>query len=290
MSGLSSLLSNQKLLALFAAHSSAFFFGTSAVFGVLVKADAIQIVFYRCLFCALSLFFIFKMTNKKLVTDTTHLKMFALNGVLLGGHWFSFFLSVKLGGAAIAALSYMVFPIFLVFLEPLFYRTAFKLIKLPLSLFTLLGVFLIVPNFSLENDVFLGTMAGVLSGLLFALLAIWNRKLTQKFSPFLLNFWQTAFGALFTAPFLFYSTFPATAHDLMWLLVLGVICTAGSHGLFIFGLRHVSVHSAGIIVSMEGIYTMIFAYFFLQENITLRMLAGGMIILLSAFLTNRTDD
>ena len=45
-----------------------------------------------------------------------------LGGVLLAGHWVSFFIAVKVGGVAIATLGFASFPAFTVILEGVLFR------------------------------------------------------------------------------------------------------------------------------------------------------------------------
>jgi drug/metabolite transporter (DMT)-like permease len=67
--------------------------------------------------------------------------------------------------------------------------------------------------------------------------------------------------------------------DLALLVVLGVVCTAVSHTLFIQGMRYIRAQTASIISSLEPVYGTVLALVLLGEVPALRTLAGGAVIL-----------
>ena len=67
--------------------------------------------------------------------------------------------------------------------------------------------------------------------------------------------------------------------ELVLLALLGVFCTALSHGLFIKGLRYVKAQLASITAGLEPVYGVLFAFLFLGEVPSLRIALGGLIIL-----------
>jgi len=67
--------------------------------------------------------------------------------------------------------------------------------------------------------------------------------------------------------------------DLVLLALLGVFCTALSHGLFIKGLRYVRTQLASVTAGLEPVYGVLFAFLFLGEVPSLRIALGGIIIL-----------
>jgi len=66
---------------------------------------------------------------------------------------------------------------------------------------------------------------------------------------------------------------------LLLLIILGVICTAGSHTLFIKGMKQVKAQTASMVHFLEPVYGIIFAFLFLREVPALRTILGGTIIL-----------
>lgn len=70
-----------------------------------------------------------------------------------------------------------------------------------------------------------------------------------------------------------------TGVDIGGLLLYGIVCTAIAHSMFIEGLKHVRVQTAGIISGLESVYGIIAAVILLHEIPSGKELIGGAIIL-----------
>jgi drug/metabolite transporter (DMT)-like permease len=92
-------------------------------------------------------------------------------------------------------------------------------------------------------------------------------------------FFQDFFATLFLLPALFIISTSFKAEDILLLIILGVICTAASHSLFIKGMRFIKAQTASIISSLEPVYGIILALLFLGEIPETRTILGGLIIL-----------
>jgi len=107
-----------------------------------------------------------------------------------------------------------------------------------------------------------------------------NRKLTLQFSSMLIAFYQDFFATLFLLPFYFVLHPVLSTQNILLLCILGVFCTAGSHTLFIKGMKHIKAQTASLIHFLEPVYGIIFAFLFLHEVPSLRTILGGIIILM----------
>ena len=84
-----------------------------------------------------------------------------------------------------------------------------------------------------------------------------SRRYAATHAPVAVALWQNAIAAAVLAPFVVAgaAAMPAiTAHDVMLLLVLGILCTALAHTLFIGSLRRVSAHTASVVAALEPVY------------------------------------
>ncbi len=205
---------------------------------------------------------------------------FLLQGLILAVHWVLFFESIRISTVAVGLLAYSSFPVFTAFLEPVFFRTRLSRIHLGLSLVCLAGIFLIVPRFDWSERIFRGVLLGLAAGATFALLSILNRKLSLRYASPVVAFYQDAVAAMFLLPAaLLLPPASLRGQDLLLLAVLGLVCTAGAHTLFIAGMRHLSAQTASIISALEPVYGILFARLFLGERASARTLAGGAVIL-----------
>jgi drug/metabolite transporter (DMT)-like permease len=122
---------------------------------------------------------------------------------------------------------------------------------------------------------------GTLSGFTFALLSLLNRKWVRTYPPVVIAFYQNAIAALLLLPLALWIDVRIDAGQLCLLALLGVVCTALSHALFIRGLKAVRAQLASVIAGLEPVYGIGFAYFLLHEIPSVHTLVGGAVILMT---------
>jgi len=269
-----------KKKSLFDIHVAVLLFGLAGLFGKWLAFSPFIIVLGRVFFASitLALFLWLSKQSLKISPRKNYLYLIFL-GFILAVHWVTFFKSIQVSTVAVGLLSFATYPVFTTFLEPLLLKEKIIKINIFFSLFCVVGVFLIIPRFDLDNSTFVGVLWGLLSSITFAVLTIMNRKLTQHFSSLLIAFYQDFFAMLFLLPFYFVLQPVLSTYDILLLCVLGVFCTAGSHTLFIKGMKRIKAQTASMIHFLEPVYGIIFAFLFLHEIPSPRTILGGIIIL-----------
>ena len=261
-------------------HAAVFLFGFAGLFGKWLPLSPIIIVLGRVFFASIALaiiLWIFKIPLK--VTSEIKSFHFPLLGFILAVHWISFFQSIQVSTVAVGLLSFSTYPIFTTLLEPLFFKERIIKFNLFISAVCLLGVFLIIPRFALSNPTFMGVIWGTFSGLTFAVLTVLNRKLTRSHPSLMVALAQNFFATIFLLPFFFLIRPALSIPDTSLLLILGVICTAVAHTLFIDGMKFVKAQTASLVHTLEPVYGIIFALLILSEMPSVRTVMGGVIIL-----------
>lgn len=270
--------------ALLGLHIGALAFGLTGVFGKLALAAPLVIVFGRALFAVLSLL---PLAWRHRRPGWRQLVLLAGGGLLLGGHWLTFFHAVKLSGVAVATLGFASFPAFTVLLEGLLFRERIRGTEWLTLLLVSAGLLLVTPQFELASAQTTGLLWAVLSGLLFALLSVANRASVKGIHPFQAALWQNLTIALCLLP-LAWSALPEVRPlDWLWLALLGVFCTAIAHSLFVASLSVLKARNAALIFALEPVYGIAVAWWLFDEQPTLRMAAGGALILLAIALSAR---
>lgn len=261
-------------------------FGLAGLFPKWIALPSPIMVLGRTFFAALFLaLLLFSLKLEFRIQKGKELLLLGILGCILAGHWSAFFQSIKVSTVAIGTLSYSTFPVFVTLLEPLFFREKVQPYNLLLALVMILGVFLITPELSLSSDITLGVLWGLLAGLSFAFLTILNRKLRAVRSSLFIAFYQNLFATGALLPALLFLQPRWTLKDIGLLAVLGLLCTAVSHALFIEGMKFVRAQIAGIIASLEPLYVIGLAVLLLGEIPTGRTLLGGVVILGAAVCT-----
>jgi len=276
---------NPKTKSLLEVNTAVFLFGFAGLLGKLIDLSPTLIVLGRVFFASIFLFFLlyFKKIKLNLIKKKEYIFLVGL-GFLLALHWVAFFKSVKISSVTIALLTYSTFPIFVTFFEPYFFKEGFKFFDLFIAMISFLGIILIIPKFNLQNNITVGCLWGILSGLTFAILSIYNRYWVNKYSSLVVAFYQDISATFFLLPFLFLVDSEFNIKNIILLFILGIICTGAAHSLFIESLKNIKAHLASIISCFEPVYGIILAIIFLNEIPQFKTALGGILILFAAFL------
>jgi len=277
--GFFSFMTRQR--ALTQIHIAAVLFGLTGVFGELIQAGAAVITLGRACFAVVALGLFARLRRKPLLGTLTPAQLFVLvlAGALLAAHWVTFFISVKVGGIAIATLGFASFPAFITLFEGLVFRERVRLAEWLLLALVTAGLVLVTPSFDLADNGTIGLAWGLLSGLTFALLAISNRRSASGMDPMQVACWQNLVVALVMLPFATSQLPQAQALDWLWLALLGIFCTGLSHYLFVSSLTRLNARSAGLVIALEPVYAIAFAWALFSQQPTVRMMAGAALII-----------
>ena len=279
---------NQKTKAIIFVNLSVLLFGLVGVFARSITLSALEMTFWRVLFSSISLAAFMLITRQNF---SVHSKKDALiiagAGAVLAIHWWSFLGTIQMAGVAIGTITFSSFPLFVTFLEPLVFHTKLRLKNIIIALIILFGVSITVPELSLENKYSLGILTGMFSTFLYAVMAILNKFLSQRYSSTLTAFYEQATAAFVLLPLVCCEWLePARqaailppGNNLVYLLMLGIITTALAHTLFISSLKYISAQLAGVLSSMETVYGIVMAVIFLGEIPSTREIAGAVIII-----------
>jgi drug/metabolite transporter (DMT)-like permease len=294
-------LSTNKTTAYLKVHLAVFLFGGAGLFGKLIDLPSGAIVLGRAF---LGAFFVFLFSqildwsvlkkeavpNSRTISfkqfqpkSTKDLLVFGLLGAILAFHWVAFFEAIQLSNVTIGVLTFSTFPIFTTLLEPFFNKEKLQLSDVFLAFVAFLGVVLVLPNLSFDNNYTQGALWGVASGASFAVLTLLSKRMIEGYTSNCVSFYQNGIAALLLMPFFASDVLAGTEKDWIYLLLLGLIFTAIAHTLFINSMKDIKAKTASLIASLEPLYAIVLAWLFLGETPTMRMCLGGFVILGVAF-------
>lgn len=111
---------------------------------------------------------------------------------------------------------------------------------------------------------------------------------------------ETTAGALFVGliallPFVAYErpsgqTLVMSPSDLLALLVLGTLVTAGAYLSFAYGIQRLQANEASVLCSAEPVFGLVFAWLLLGEGMSAQKLLGAAVIVASCMLVAVGDD
>lgn len=266
-------------------HIAALLFGGTALFSKIIPYNAVDIIAFRTLICGLvvgAIALLFR--HGLIINNLKRLLLLVFCSLLFTVHWTAYFQAMQLSSIAVGIISMFTFPVMTVFLEPLIKDTKLHKVDILMALLVIFGVFLMVPSFSLKNDITAGVAFGLLSALAVSIRNILVSKyLSQHLSAFTIMTYHSFISAAVLLPFISVSVAEITGVNWLLLLLLGSVFTAIPHTQKTFALKYASAKTVSMIVSLQVVYASLFAFLLLNEAMELTTVIGGSLILFAAF-------
>ena len=157
--------------------------GATALFSKLLPLSALDITLGRAAVACIMLFGILKLFGKSIRLDNTKDYFIALFlGLLMAAHWVSYFAAMQYSSVSIGMIALFTFPVMTVLLEPFFEGIRLVWQDVISALVVLFGIYLIVPEVSLENEITQGVLIGVFSAVLYSFRNLVHRKYFSHYS------------------------------------------------------------------------------------------------------------
>lgn len=273
-------LQQQSLIYL---HIAVLLFGGTALFAKLIGLNALDITAYRAAIAGVAICVLLTLQKKPIKLH--HAKDYViaiLLGVAVGIHWVTYFAGMQLAGITVGMLAFFTYPVITVFLEPLFNKSKPKAKDIISAVVVIIGIYLLIPNVNLGDDITLGVVTGVVSALFFALRNITHKRYFSEYGGPQTMFYQTLVASLMLCTFIEVPITQINDTDLILLLIAGVVFTAMPHSLFAASLKHLSAATAGLISCLQPLYGTILAIIILHERPSVMTLIGGALIVSAA--------
>ncbi len=263
--------------------------GFTAILGALISMDAISLVWFRLLFAiaGLGAYIIYRRISFKIsLRQWLHLSFI---GLLVALHWITFFQAIKVSNVSVTLGVFASTTLFTSFLEPLLQNRKILWLEVFIGLVIILGIYLI---FQYETQYTKGIIFSLISALLNALFVILNRNISQKWHPTVISFYELTGGfAAITFFYLFIEQpdiitfFVLTRNDLIWLLLLSLLCTSYAFTAIVEIMKELSAYTVVLSINLEPVYGILLAYAIFGESETMSsgFYMGTMVILLSVF-------
>lgn len=182
-------------------HIAVMLFGFSAVLGQFVDAPAVIVAGGRVV-CSSILLLVSALLSKRKIRLTRRMDygIAVIAGIILAIHWTTFFQSIQSSSVAIGTITFSTFPLFLTFLELMVFHEKFQMQSLLGAAVLLLGVFITIPEFSMENQMTVGILWGMVSSLSYAILTLFNRYLSRTYEAGTICLYEQGTAAIVLLP------------------------------------------------------------------------------------------
>jgi drug/metabolite transporter (DMT)-like permease len=212
----------------------------------------------------------------------------AVIGFLFFGHWLTLFFAIKASSASIAAIGQSTYGIHLLVLSYFLHtrdgRTHGAGSRDVIAvLLAAAGAVLVIPSFTLANDVALGMLLATISAFFYATLPLLHQRWSHIATP-LRTLGQFAFALLFFSFFVAKTDWTLTARDWAGLLFLAVGVTLIAHTLWVRVTTHLAPSLTSIIYYAQIPIAIALGVLVLHEPLTPRTVAGALLIIAGSSL------
>ena len=188
----------------------------------------------------------------------------------------TFFYSVEHSSVTNANMLNMTYPIFIFLVAPLFKLEKLHKISLLFLGMAMIGIYLVIfPDFSHINK---GDVIGLLSGIFGAFSIITLSIAREHDSTILIVFYLMAIGTVINVFMLAPVFVMPHISDLPFLIASGLAGVSGQV-LLTMGYKHVTAKAGSMVSSSRIIFASAMGFFFFSEALSIRILAGGFLII-----------
>lgn len=186
-------------------------------------------------------------------------------------------------------------PIFMALLGYIFFKEKLNLLKISGIIIAMLGLLLLVGKGNISNIDLIknkGDLLVLSSSFTWGIYSMVNKKVSLNYSPMMTILYLFIMMAVIIIPINLNSkTYNSVIHlsTIGWIsiLFLGLLCSGAAYVIWAYSLREMESAKVGAFLYFEPFVTIISAWLFLKEEITLLMLLSGLIITTGVFLVNK---
>jgi drug/metabolite transporter (DMT)-like permease len=276
------------LRALIQIHFCVFLAGFTAILGKAITLPALPLVWWRMVIVIAVLMIVPRFWKGLAKLHGWSIVTYLGIGIIVAVHWLTFYASIKLSNASVAATCMAFTSLFIAFFEPFMIRRAFDVREIFFGLAIIPGVALLVGGTPVQMRT--GLALGVLSAFLFAMFSILNKRFIERGAALTITGIEMAAGAVCLSiigpisPLGPVFVMPGS-HDAVLLLTLALACTLLPFALALVALKHLSAFTTALALNMEPVYAIVLAIliFHEQQQLTPGFYAGVAIILAVVF-------
>ncbi len=243
-----------------------------------VSANAFTIGIFRLTVATLGLGAMMAFRRELRRVPARDLARLAVIGLLFAAHWLTLFLGVKASSASIGAIGLSTYGAHLLILGALFGTAHIRVTDVIAVAIAAIGALLVVPSFTLDNDIALGMLLSSVSALLYASLPLLHQRWSHiDNSTRALG--QFAFALAFFLLFLGKADWTLTRRDWGGLLFLAIGVTLIGHSLWVRVTTRLPSSLTSIIYYANIPFAIALSAILLGERLTLRSALGAALII-----------
>lgn len=271
--------------------SSMLVFGTIGVFRRFIPVSSAFLAFFRGMTGGLFLL-VFTALSGKGKGERISRKSLALlivSGALIGFNWMLLFEAYNYTTVAVATLCYYMQPTIVMVCSPLFFKESLSVRKVVCAVVALVGMALVSGVFETSGNTDIrGVVFGLGAAVLYATVVMMNKKTTGVNAYRKTTIQLLSAGAVMVPYLLFtdgYGGLEFSVSTVVLLLVVGVIHTGIAYVMYFGSMEALNVQTVAILSYLDPVLATLFSAFLLKEPLSLLNLAGAVMIIGSAIIS-----
>ncbi len=269
-------------------HATVFIWGFTGILGALISVSAVYLVWYRLLIAFVSLFLYFIFARVDFRVDWRSFFQLIFTGALVGMHWLLFFQSIKISTVSVTLVCLSAMTLFTAIFEPLVTNKKISRLEIFAGLMIITGIVLI---FKFETQYTKGIILGLISAAAASIFSIINSQLVQQKPAPVIAFYELSGAFFWLSVYLFFiggfkNSLSLKQDDLVYLLLLGTICTSVAYVAGVSVMRELSAFRVALITNLEPVYGILLTFVFFDDlkKMTAGFWIGAFLILSTIFL------
>lgn len=255
----------------------------------------LTLVWLRFIIAFVVLYMILKIAEKKQKKTVTIRKkdwlLFAWIGFI--GYFISItcqFIGTKLSNAHTGSLVTSATPAFMVIFAAIILKEKLTARRFLSTIIATIGVIIVI-GWDIEiGSYFIGTIILVGAAITWALLSIYVKIASTRFSSLVITTYAIFFSLFFITPFMVweFQSSPiehVNMYVLLGVLYLGIVSTAGAFFLWNKGLKLMDASIGSLFFFFQPIVGSLLGWFLLNETLSSNFFIGGILIICSVFIT-----
>ena len=281
--------------------------GSLGVFVKNISLESVEISFFRGIIGSifLGIVLLIKMRSKKKSDEDIYLEtskneykkkdkksiiVLIISGRAIGFNLVFLFNSYNYITVANATIVYYLAPVIVIFVSPIFLKEKLTSKKVVAVICAMCGLILIVKtNTSNVNiDLTSGIINAFIAACLYASVIILN-KFIKNVDDYKKTFIQIFMASMVLLPWVIYRDKIVfnSIKSIILILVLGIAHTGIAYCLYFSAMKDLKAQSVAILGYIDPVSSVVFSIFLLREPFSIYQLIGGVIILLSAIISEK---
>lgn len=264
-----------------------FIWGSIGIFSRNIDLSPIQLAFFRAVIALPVLLLIIKIKKQTIVLN--NIKPYIISGILIGLAWAALFYGYKYSSISSAIIIYNMCPVYVIIAAPFILKEKISNTQLIIIIIAFIGLFITVGTNQINETTTLGIILSGISGILYAIIVLINRKNNQQIDSSISTFVQIISATVILIPFMIgeghiEKILSISINDTLLLSILGIVHTGIAYMIYFSVYEEMTSIDIVTYSYLEPIFGIILSIIFIGEQLTLPQIIGGIMILGSTFV------